>query len=102
MRTTLKRGIGRGAELNGNGHRAVYPPGVLTPVRRYRVPPPPVRTTRERVRGFFKWTLIVLVMVVAGLGGGVFLYAHETLSDFAPTHAPVKQAEQDLTQKIAD
>src|SRR5207244_6201043 len=102
MRTTLKRGIGRGAELNGNGHRAVYPPGVLTPMRRYRVPPPPGRTTRQVLGWFLKWTLIAAVMVAAGLGGGLFLYAHETLSDFAPTHAAVKQTEKDLTQTVAD
>jgi hypothetical protein len=31
MRTTLKRGVGRGAGLNGNGH-AVFPPGPVSPV----------------------------------------------------------------------
>jgi len=31
MRTTLKRGIGRGAEVNGNGS-GVIPPGTLSPV----------------------------------------------------------------------
>ena len=39
MKTTLKRGIGRAAELNGNG-RAVYPPAVAAPMRRYRQPEP--------------------------------------------------------------
>ena len=38
MRTTLKRGIGRGAEVNGNGH-GVIPPGTLSPVTLYRQPP---------------------------------------------------------------
>src|SRR5437868_4605594 len=33
MRTTLKRGMGRAATLNGNG-RAVLPPQVLEPMRR--------------------------------------------------------------------
>ena len=37
MRTTLKKGIGRGAELNGNGH-AVLPPDVVTRMTRYRQP----------------------------------------------------------------
>ena len=37
MRTTLKKGIGRAAELNGNGH-AVLPPSVLTRMTRYRQP----------------------------------------------------------------
>ena len=62
MRTTLKRGIGRGATLNGNGHRAVYPPGVMTPMRRYTVPPPPARTTRQLVGWLFRWTLIAIAV----------------------------------------
>ena len=37
MKTTLKRGIGRAAELNGNGH-AVFPPAIGSPMRRYRQP----------------------------------------------------------------
>jgi hypothetical protein len=35
MRTTLKRGVGRGAAANGNG-KAVFPPGTVTAVTRYR------------------------------------------------------------------
>jgi len=47
MRTTLKRGVGRGAEHNGNG-KAVFPPGTLSTVTRYRQPPaPPVRCDRS-------------------------------------------------------
>ena len=42
MRTTLKRGIGRVAVVNGDG-RAVLPPGALSPVTTYRRP--------ERKRG---------------------------------------------------
>ena len=37
MRTTLKRGMGRAATVNGNG-RAVLPPPVLEPMRRYKAP----------------------------------------------------------------
>jgi LCP family protein required for cell wall assembly len=37
MRTTLKRGIGRATGGNGNG-RAVLPPAIFSPVRRYRQP----------------------------------------------------------------
>ena len=39
MRTTLKRGIGRGAAVEGNG-RAVLPPGALSPITVYRQPEP--------------------------------------------------------------
>ena len=37
MRTTLKRGLGRGAAPNGNG-KAVLPPGASSPVTLYRQP----------------------------------------------------------------
>ena len=46
MKTTLKRGVGRGARLNGNGH-AVFPPGTVSPFTRYRQPPPPGRSGRS-------------------------------------------------------
>jgi LCP family protein required for cell wall assembly len=37
MKTTLKRGIGRATAANGNGH-AIFPPAILSSVRRYRQP----------------------------------------------------------------
>src|SRR6478752_7284756 len=58
MRTTLKRGIGRGAGLNGNGH-AVLPPGALTPIARYRVPARKGRSIGRRLVGFFLWLLVL-------------------------------------------
>src|SRR5437588_6986886 len=83
MRTTLKRGIGRGAAVNGNG-RAVLPPAVLEPMRRYRQPPPPRRSTGRLVARIFGWIVLALVVVASGLGGGLYLYGHETLADLAP------------------
>ena len=59
MRTTLKRGIGRGAGLNGNGH-AVLPPGALTPVARYRAPARKGRSIGRRLVGFFLWLLVLV------------------------------------------
>ena len=43
MRTTLKRGIGRGAAVTGNG-RPVLPPGALSPITIYRQPEPAPRS----------------------------------------------------------
>src|SRR6266516_1424393 len=101
MRTTLKRGIGRGAAVNGNGYKAVYPPGVLTPMRRYRVPPPPPsRTTRDDIVWLFRWTLAAILMVALGLAGGVYLYTNQTLQAFAPHSAATKKAQKYLAPKV--
>ena len=65
MRTTLKRGVGRGAEVNGNG-RSVFPPDTVSAVARYRQPP-------RRPRGsfaLFRRILLVTVLVVLAIGGG--------------------------------
>jgi LCP family protein required for cell wall assembly len=65
MRTTLKRGVGRGAEVNGNG-RSVFPPGTVSAVARYRQPP------REPRGGFalFRRIVLVTVLVLLAIGGG--------------------------------
>jgi LCP family protein required for cell wall assembly len=78
MRTTLKRGMGRAATLNGNG-RAVLPPPVLEPMRRYRQPPPPAHTTRGAIGRVFGWIMLAILVVASGIGGGLYLYSHETL-----------------------
>ncbi len=95
MRTTLKRGIGRATAVNGNG-RVVLPPPVLEPMRRYRQPEPPRRSrTRVAVR-LLGWLAVALVVVVAGLAGGLYLYGHETLNAIAAHSTAVKQAEKIL------
>ena len=91
MRTTLKRGIGRGAAVNGNGH-AVLPPGVVEPMRRYQQPPQPPRSTRRVVGAVFGWILLALLIVAGGLAGGLYLYAHETLNALAPHSRAVKES----------
>jgi LCP family protein required for cell wall assembly len=78
MRTTLKRGMGRAATLNGNG-RAVLPPPVLESMRRYRQPPPPPRSTRGTFGRVFGWIILAILVVASGIGGGLYLYSHETL-----------------------
>jgi LCP family protein required for cell wall assembly len=92
MRTTLKRGIGRGADGDGNG-RAVLPPGVLTPVNRYRQP--------ERTRSPWRFVgkaLFLLVtacsMLVFGAAGGIYLEALAAVEDLTPQEATKKAAER--------
>ena len=70
MRTTLKRGIGRGADLNGNGH-VVLPPGVQKPIALYRQPPRGGRSIGRRLAGFFFWLLVLVAMVAGGAAGGL-------------------------------
>src|SRR3954447_26223905 len=101
MRTTLKRGMGRAATLNGNG-RAVLPPPVGEPMRRYRQPDPPPRTTMGTVWRVFGWLLLAILIVASGLAGGVYLYGHETLGALAAHSKGARAAAKDPNvQKIA-
>src|SRR3989442_5231828 len=95
MRTTLKRGIGRGAELNGNGH-AVLPPGVLTPIALYRQPPQGGRSIGRRLAGFFFWLLVLVAMVAGGAAGGLYLYGHDFAAATAPHSKTLKRAAERL------
>jgi len=94
VRTTTKRGLGRAATLNGSG-RAVLPPPVLEPMRRYRQPPPPPRSTGKLVAKLFGWLLLALLVIVSGLAGGVYLYGHETLNALAAHSAGAKATAKD-------
>ena len=91
----MKRGMGRAATVNGNG-RMVLPPPVVEPVRRYKAPEPPPRSTRSTVAKVFGWILLALVVVVTGLAGGLYLYGHESLNAIAPHTAAVKATQKDL------
>jgi len=93
MRTTLKRGIGRGA--NGNGH-GMLPPGALSPVTLYRQPPPPRRSFAARVGRFFVWLGAIVTVVVCGLVGGFYLWIHESAVALRPHTAAGKAAEARL------
>jgi len=53
--------MGRAATVNGNG-RAVLPPPVVEPMRRYRAPEPPRRSTRSTAAKVFGWFLLALVV----------------------------------------
>src|SRR3954468_24681788 len=100
MRTTLKRGVGRGAGTNGNG-RAVFPPGTVSAVTRYRQPPPPATTGF----GIFKRILLVTVLaasalVLGGLGGG-YLYTHQVVHELQAHTPAVVKASKSLDVPVA-
>ena len=95
MRTTLKRGVGRGATLNGNG-RAAIPPAPLGAVTVYRQPPPQSRSGRSLALAILGWSALVLAVLVGGTTGGAYLYLHETVAAVAPRSAEVKRALKSL------
>jgi len=79
----MKRGMGRGATVNGDG-RAVYPPGVHTPMKRYRQPEPRRRDAWQVVRTVVLWVLLAALLVASGVAGAAYLKTHQFLNAIAP------------------
>ena len=95
MRTTLKRGVGRGAGHNGNG-KAVYPPGTLSTVTRYRQPPPPERSAMGLFWRILLVTVVVLSSLVVAVAGGAYLYFHQSVASVRAHTASVVRAAKSL------
>jgi LCP family protein required for cell wall assembly len=95
MRTTLKKGFGQSAGVNGNGNGA-FPPGALSPVTLYRQPPPPQRSFAAQAGRFFAWLAITLLVLVCGLVGGFYLWIHESAAALRPHTAQAKAAQARL------
>ena len=99
MRTTLKRGVGRGAALgaaaNGNG-RAVFPPGAVSTVTRYRQPPPPGRSGLGLLGRILLITFLVLSSAALAVAGGSYLYFHQSIAAVQASTPDVKQAQKAL------
>jgi LCP family protein required for cell wall assembly len=101
VRTTTKRGLGRAATLNGNGH-AVLPPAVLEPMRRYRQPPPPPHSRTKTAAAVFGWILLALLVVASGLAGGLYLYVRESVNAVAAhSKGAIATSKDKHVQKIA-
>src|SRR5689334_6190170 len=88
MRTTLKRGIGQAAGLNGNGHSALPP--LFGPIVRYRQPEPPRRSAIGLILRGFGWLVLALAVIASGAAGGAYLYLHKTLADIGPRSTQIK------------
>ncbi|MFL5953501.1 MAG: LCP family protein [Gaiellaceae bacterium] len=101
MRTTLKRGVGRGAKANGNGN-AVFPPGTISSVTRYRQPPPPAATGLGLFRRVLLITLLVIVSLVLGAAGGSYLYFHQSVADVRAHTPAVVRAARSLDIPVAN
>ena len=95
MKTTLKRGIGRGGVLEGNGH-SVLPPSAMTPMTRYRSEEPPRRSGLRAVGRILGWVAVGVVMLVVGAVSGMYLWLHESAAALAPHSPGVKAAQQHL------
>lgn len=94
MKTTLKRGVGRGAQMNGNG-KAVFPPGAISAVTRYRQPPDDGRSGRGLVGRILLVALLGVLSLVLAVAGGAYLYAHQTVEGLrAHTPAVVRAAKK--------
>ena len=99
MRTTLKRGVGRAAEANGNGH-AVYPPGVVSTVAQYRQPPPPPRSRFQVARRVLGVLFLAVVSVALAAAGGTYLWFQESVAAISAHSVDVKTAEKQLDVKL--
>jgi LCP family protein required for cell wall assembly len=95
MRTTLKRGLGRGAAPNGNG-KAVYPPGSTSPVSLYRQPELSPRSTAGLLGRIAMWLGIACLVVATGTAGGAYLYFHESVAAVAAKTPEVRKAARQL------
>ncbi len=98
MRTTLKRGFGRAA-ATGNG-RPLLPPGPLTPVSRYRQPPPPPRSGLQLVGRILFWVALAVLMLAAALAGGAYLFFHESVAATHPHSRDLTEAASYLEKKV--
>jgi LCP family protein required for cell wall assembly len=95
MRTTLKRGLGRGAAPNGNG-KPVLPPGAQSPVSVYRQPSAPPRSRLSLIGRIALWLAIASLVLVVGAAGGTYLYFHESVAAVAAETPAVRRAARQL------
>jgi LCP family protein required for cell wall assembly len=97
MRTTLKRGVGHRIAVDGDGNgRGTLPPGLLTPVARYKQPRPnhPVLLLLGKV---FLWLFALAGMVAGGLAGAAYLYFDDTVEDIVARTPEVRIAAKRLS-----
>jgi LCP family protein required for cell wall assembly len=95
MRTTLKRGVGRGAEFNGNGY-SVFPPGPVSAIVRYSQPPPPGRSGLSVLRRILLAMLLAVLALVIGGAGGAYLWFHQSVNAVRAHSTDVKVAQRQL------
>jgi LCP family protein required for cell wall assembly len=100
MRTTLKRGVGRGSSHNGNG-KAVFPPGSLSQVTRYRQPEPEGGSALGLFGRIVLVTVLVLTSCALAVGGGAYLYFHQSVAAVRAHTPSVVRAAHSLDVPVA-
>ena len=100
MRTTLKRGVGRGHSGNGDG-KMQLPPGPVGPVTIYRQPEPPPPSRRSLALTVLGWAATVIAVCAVGVAGGAYLYLHESVAAVAPRSVDVRVTAKRLDLPIA-
>ncbi len=98
MRTTLKRGVGRGHAGNGKIQLPPEPAGLVT---LYRQPPPPPRPGRSLALTILGWASVAVIVCTVGVAGGAYLYLHQSVAAVAPSSADVKATAKRLDLPIA-
>jgi LCP family protein required for cell wall assembly len=93
LKTTLKRGIGRGGVLEGNGH-SVLPPSALSPMSRYRVEEPPRRSGLRLVGRILLWLAIGILMLAVSFVAGLYLFFHQSVAAVQAHSKDVKAAQK--------
>ncbi len=80
----------------------VLPPDALSPVTRYRQPPPP-RPGVARVMGrALAWVTVAVLMLATALVGGAYLFFHESVAAVRAHSPDLKAAEKGLGVPPAD
>ncbi|MEI8105076.1 MAG: LCP family protein [Actinomycetes bacterium] len=100
MRTTLKRGVGRGAELHGQNGDAVFPPGPISAIARYRQPPDDGRSGLGLLGRILLGTLLTIVSAGLGVAGGAYLWFHESVGSVRAHSSDVVVASRQLDATI--
>jgi LCP family protein required for cell wall assembly len=94
MKTTLKRAMGRGAAVDGDG-RPIYPPSAPTPMSRYRQPEPPAHNAWHAVWTVLLWTILAVLLLGSAAGGAGYLYLHHEAHAISPkTKADIAAAKR--------
>jgi LCP family protein required for cell wall assembly len=96
----MKRGIGRGASTNGNGG-AVFPPGTVSAVTRYRQPPPPAKSGLGLLGRILLFTFLAITSVALAAAGGGYLYFHQSVAAVRAHTPAVKKAAAALDVPVA-